>query len=542
MAVDREAGHFVDRPVHGIQGFGDPLFGHPLRYVEERDLFAGQVGVPKPADRNEADRLLDLRPGLECDLFDVPGVVVVAADDDHLFLAPDDVEMCVGIEEADVSAVEPAIPETGLVGVFVLGVAGCDVLASDLHHAGPVGPERLAVLVDDADLAHGDGRPAGREFGGRLRRLFGVDDLAMRHQAVPVDNACPQGRAGRNGGGDHGRLGQAIAAQEEGLRHAEGPQEVEGLSAGAWIDHLRADQHRPQAAQIIAAHGALALLELEKPDQVFEGGRRRVGQACAVFLDLLKPEQRPAGEVAGIDAHLRHAVIERRQMPPEETEVMEIGQPGAEHVVGRGGREVELRVDVGDDVPVGQPHAFRLARAARGKLQNREVVFIGQGQVRRLEMAQPRLAKDLVGGDHVAAGRRGQRHHQVGVLILPGLEQHGGCGRPRHVADLLRLHVVEGLARQGRERHGDHARQLAAPKQGREEAGRGHDEEQRLAGPPALRQEESRDRPRIGGQGRVSLRRFAGIHRRHVDDLPVSVKTGGPLEHIGQGAATMARD
>ena len=97
-------------------------------------------------------------------VLDLARVDAVAAAQDHVLDAVDEVQIAVGVEVADVAGAEPAVGERLARRLGVAPVAAHHPGRDQLHLAGLARRHRLPVAVRDA---HGDAR-AGRADRARL--------------------------------------------------------------------------------------------------------------------------------------------------------------------------------------------------------------------------------------------------------------------------------------------------------------------------------------------------------------------------------------
>ena len=129
------------------------------------------------------------RPVAEQDGLDLGGVRVEPAHHEHVLLPVGDVDVAVGVDEADVAGLQPAVLDGRLGGGLVVEVLLHHVEASDDELSGRAGGHVGSVVVDHAHLDTGQ------------RTTHGVGDHLRR-----VVVAAHADRAGRLG---HGRLSDA---------------------------------------------------------------------------------------------------------------------------------------------------------------------------------------------------------------------------------------------------------------------------------------------------------------------------------------------
>ena len=123
-------------------------------------------------------------------LLDLARVDVVAAADDHVFLAVDDEEVAVLVHRGHVAGVEPAALHDLLGGVRAAQVALHDVVAADHDLADLALRDLVVVVVDDLHLDALDRRPDRARLAvavgvveGRHRRRLG-QPVALEDDAV----------------------------------------------------------------------------------------------------------------------------------------------------------------------------------------------------------------------------------------------------------------------------------------------------------------------------------------------------------------------
>src|SRR5207302_1321397 len=89
---------------------------------------------------------------------------VLAAADDHVLEAVDDVEEALLVEDADVARIEPAVAECAPCRLRILPVAREDLRAADDDLAGLAGRHGLSIGIDDPDLRVDDGLADGAQL------------------------------------------------------------------------------------------------------------------------------------------------------------------------------------------------------------------------------------------------------------------------------------------------------------------------------------------------------------------------------------------
>ena len=94
---------------------------------------------------------------VEQDGLDVDGVDVVAAPDDDVLLATDDVEVAVGVEPGQVAGVEPAVLPGAGGGLGVAVVLALAPLHAQHGLTDLAGGHLVAVVVEDLHLEGGHG-------------------------------------------------------------------------------------------------------------------------------------------------------------------------------------------------------------------------------------------------------------------------------------------------------------------------------------------------------------------------------------------------
>ena len=384
------------------------------------------------------------------DVLDLGGEDLLAAGDDHVLLAIDDVEVALGVEGREVAGAEPAVDEGlgGLVGT--LPVAGRDggAARADLADGAAVGWDGAAVVADDGEL-DGDTRTAG--LGAEAELLFGRQRLQ-----VLLQEAEGQVRA---------RLGHAVGLDVLAAHHAH------DLAHDLGRDRRAAGQDAAQA-RVVARLGARV------PHEAVEHRRDQVRERGA--LDFDGAEDRLLLEAR--DHHVPPADPRDREGRPSVGEV----EHRRDVSPGVGVAEAELghgRQRMGPDVAVGQHHALGAAGRSRrvvkmservggevgraaGLGESRKGLGVGRagevGEKRVLgALAQPEQvrrerAQAGEGGDRWCELRGGQQDRGVAVpedeveLLGREAEVQGDEDGPEPGAGEVGLEVGRGVELEGR--------------------------------------------------------------------------------------------
>ena len=291
--------------------------------------------------------------------------------------------------------------------------------------------------------------------------------MARQHLAAQHEAAGPPAVVGRHRVGAHAgavraegdgeaHLGHAVA-RDEGLavkaRRLEGRGEaVEHVGA----DHVAADAGMAPARQVeIGRHlvGGAARGEV-----VAEA--RAVGDGAAILRDQVQPLRRPAREVARRQVVERELRRERRHQEADQAHVVIERQPAhgaiARHDV-EPGRPGDAR-EIGHQRGLGDLHAMRLARAARGELDVAKVGWPRADAGRPASPAAPRSPTSRrAGAPPGTRGSLGQKARQV-------LDAHGrDRARGRELtAQLVDIGVLAADADGHRHRHRQQAGVLGA--------------------------------------------------------------------------------
>src|SRR5258708_2520518 len=165
LPADHLAHARLGQAVQEVDLFGRLVLGQPLA-AEGKDLVRGGRGAPAQDDKR--DHLLAVpRVGpaddgglghcwvLEQHLFDIAGVHVQPAADDHVLLAVDDIEVAVGVHAADVAGVQPAVANRLGGDVRHPVVALHDIGATNADFAELANRNLTVVLVEDLDREAG---------------------------------------------------------------------------------------------------------------------------------------------------------------------------------------------------------------------------------------------------------------------------------------------------------------------------------------------------------------------------------------------------
>ena len=228
-------------------------------------------------------------------------------------------------------------------------------------------------------------------------------------------------------------------------------------------------------------------------------------------------------------AHQRKAEVKTGQPRADETHVVIQRQPAHEHVAGIGARHMAHGADVREQIGVRQHHALRVAGAARGVLQERDVIRENLGQCR----ARARV-RQLAGGEHALQRielraqqqRHGFRFRHRDHETRAGIGEYRGV--PAHVVfDLRQAHRrVDRHRHSAGEQNAEEAEEIITP-------GRQHDRH-RAGGLEAALDQSCRDRARAVSQLRVADSLFPLVVA-----IEVYLQSGGmlcdvPVEHRGQ--------
>nr|GEU28155.1 hypothetical protein [Tanacetum cinerariifolium] len=332
---------------------------------------------------------------------------VETGDDDHVFLAVDNLGVAARVHDADVARLEEAVGRHGL-GRFVrtVPVAGHHLRAADGDLAGLAQRHRVAVVVEDF------------HFGRRNRQADGTRKFLDVHAV----------------GRGHGRgFGQTVTFDDRRAGHLE-PLVRHGLLHG----HAAAVAHR------IAGEVELGKIGIVE-QRVVQGIDRRQHRhpVLAQLLDetgnvarIRNQQRQPAHAHAHERAHGQRVDVVQRQRRHEHqllARVLEL-QPGL------------VLQHVGDDIPVQQHRALRHARGAARVLQEGDVIV---SLLDRLQRQAGRFRHHFLVRDR--ARQRVRRHHLLDLAHHQiddrafDQAQHVAHGGHHHVLDAgIGQHLLQG--------------------------------------------------------------------------------------------------
>ena len=317
-----------------------------------RDLLAVLL-VGEADDRGDRDGVV-----LEQRVLDLGGADVLAAADDGVVGATLAEHVALDVEPAAVAGVEPAVGVDLRVGAHVLAA---HLVALDQDLARLVGAERVARLVDDAEL-DARHRLAHRPEAGGEERL-----VAVEREAVVVGSEDGDGAAG---------LGEAVGVDEVDLgeEHQRAPEDRR-VHLGAAV-RQRPQRRDPQ--RLVGLHGL---------DDLAEHGRHEHGVGDALVARGDQP-------VLGREAHAGHG-----HDAPTDVGVAEhrgdAGDVERRHhhdggFVLAGRRELERVEDVGEQLVVLEDRGLGLGRRAAGEEEHRGGVGrVGEGAVAAALVVEP---------------------------------------------------------------------------------------------------------------------------------------------------------
>ncbi len=260
----------------------------------------------------------------EQELLDLARIHVLAAADDHVLVAPDDLHVALVVHGRQVAGVHPARAVDGLAGRFrVVPVAEHHAVAAGAQLADLPARHDMAVLVDDlalqvrlgtTDAGDAPFEVVARAGLGRHRAGLGhaVGDLHLAHVHLgdhPLHHLDRAGGAGHDAGAQAGQVhAGALGVVEHGDEHGrhavqrggallghrlQGGQRLEG---GARVDHRAAVG---QAAEV-AHHHAEAVVQRHRDDQaVVLGEAEALADHVAVVEDVVVAEGGALGEAGG---------------------------------------------------------------------------------------------------------------------------------------------------------------------------------------------------------------------------------------------------
>ena len=339
----------------------------------------GGVGAAEDRDAalahavHRTDRLLDflrieVAPGADDDVLDAAGDEEVVADP-------------VGA----VAAVQPAAVEQrgGLPRVAEIALRGRR--AAEPQPALDALGDVAAVVVDQAHLVPGQRRAAGDEA--QRRGVAGVrrHGAAFAREGLAPDGVdrrhAPQWREQQ----PDRALGQAVDRRHRLRRQSAGGEALAEAAHGVGTHRLGAVEGQSPRAQVEA--GEVGVGDALEAQLVGEIRPRR--QRAAPAVQRLHPAQRPRQEQQRRHHHERETDVHRRQPGADQPHVVVQRQPAHEDVARRGLDRARHGADVGQQVGVCQRHALGVAGAARGVLDEGDVVAAHRHRRAPLRPAAP---------------------------------------------------------------------------------------------------------------------------------------------------------
>ena len=260
---------------------GADLLGRQLLALVEDDRGADLLAPLVVGDADHR-RFADLRVLVE-HLLDLARVDVVAAADDQVLLAVDDVEVAVLVDAGHVAAVEPAAAHRLRGRVGALPVALHDVVAADHDLADLALGDRVVVLVDDLHLDPLD-RGADRARLALAVGVVGAGDRRGLREAVALEHDRPEGllEAAQDLDRHRGAAGDADA-QRGG---------VEALALGVVQQRPVHRRHAVEVGDAVALHRRQRLAGVEFGHQGEAGADLQRGVHA-------RPSGRRSGRAAG---------------------------------------------------------------------------------------------------------------------------------------------------------------------------------------------------------------------------------------------------
>ena len=324
-------------------------------------------------------------------VLDLARVHVVAAGDDQLLARPDDAQVAVAVELAEVAGAEPAVGGEGLgVGVGPLPVAAEHVRAPQQHlDSSPLGQAQLDAGQREADRA----RPALAVVGVGDEHARSRSCRSARATRWPVPSASARQQRRRAAAPSPRRTGAAGASSA-----ARGESARRGTSSAprrtAWRRWSRAASSTASASKRGQQHGRGA-----RP-AACRGARRR-GRACGTAAGTARGGRRApapgeaqrlgAGEQVGVG---QHAPPSGRRSCPR----------CSRSARGRRGRQRRAAARAPSGRAMSGPRTSRSPPAAPPRPS-------GAGPGRRRRRRRPGVA-DEVGELGSAVGGVGRDHHQ----------------------------------------------------------------------------------------------------------------------------------
>ncbi|MCY1403637.1 hypothetical protein D9M71_188250 [compost metagenome] len=398
----------------------------------------------------------------------------------------------------------------------------------------PLAPLRQfdALVVDDAHLMPRQGAATGNEaqYVGAVRR--GTQRPAMGLEGLALDPVDQRSAAQVRQGHVQGRFGQSVHRHQRARVQAVASEARGEALQGVRIDRLGAVQGQAPTGQVQAFEFRVA--ELVQAQLIGEVGRRR--QRAAIFVDGPQPAPRTGQEGQRRHQHQREGVVEAAEPGADQAHVVVHRQPADEHVVGRDPQDRAHGTQVGQQIGVADHHPLGLAGAARGVLQ--------EGEVLRLSLwidpwtANGRQLGDA--GDHPQA--RHLRPEQSGDQFGFGHgDQHPGFGIVENGRLALQVFLKLGQAHRRIDGHRHPASQQHAEEGVEEITPGGQHQRDPFAAAQAVTLQAAGDGQRALVQGRVTdrLLAVAFAQQAYLDAMGMVVDV--PVENFDQGLRPFRR-
>ena len=386
-------------------------------------------------------------------LFDVLGIQVVTAHDQHVLQAPGDIQLAVA-QETQVAGAQPGRP-----GVLDKGLGrGFGVAPVAQGDTRPGGPDLTDLVVGQHlqgvrfDHLHGMPGLAGatthhRVAVARLRAILRQRQIIQAQRGnTPATLAT-----GDKQGGFRQAVGRKPGIGAETARRELLGETLQGVEA----DRLGTGIGDAPAAQVQARQRAVTDPLAAQPI----GEVRAAADGAAVFADRFQPAQRASEEIGRRHQYTGHAAEDRLQQPADQAHVVVERQPADDDVIGI---EIDTKTAadqqfVGHQVAVADLHALGQRGGTRGVLQEGDIVGVQfrltpVGGQRAVQLIDTEQARGIGGGQlahlqqRFAQGLLGQDQARLGI------------GDDRQQAFLMV--TTGGLRRIGR--HRDHAGVQAA--------------------------------------------------------------------------------